>query len=142
LTDYVATRWYRAPELLVGGGSYGKEVDVWSVGCIMGELVDGKPLIPGDNEVDQLYKTVKLLGAMTHEHQTKASLDARFKLLKFREVGNLENLDKGYSGRLSRVALSFMKGCLKMDPKERFTALDALRHPYFDNIRDRCYEEK
>jgi cyclin-dependent kinase-like len=57
LTDYVATRWYRAPELLIGTGDYGKEVDIWAIGCIMGELVDGQPVFPGESEVDQIYVT-------------------------------------------------------------------------------------
>ena len=52
LTDYVATRWYRAPELLLGSNSYSKPVDIWAIGCIMGELVDGQPLFPGESEID------------------------------------------------------------------------------------------
>jgi cyclin-dependent kinase-like len=55
LTDYVATRWYRAPELLLGSTTYGMSVDVWAIGCIMGELSDGQPLFPGESEIDQLY---------------------------------------------------------------------------------------
>lgn len=51
LTDYVATRWYRAPELLLSN-YYGKEVDIWAIGCIMGELSDGEPLFPGESEMD------------------------------------------------------------------------------------------
>lgn len=54
LTDYVATRWYRAPELLLGSSTYDFQVDVWAIGCIMGELIDGQPLFPGDTELDQL----------------------------------------------------------------------------------------
>ena len=55
MTDYVATRWYRSPELLLGYTDYGPEVDMWAIGCIMGELSDGQPLFPGDSEMDQLY---------------------------------------------------------------------------------------
>eukprot|EP00360_Condylostoma_magnum_P000603 CAMPEP_0168315676 /NCGR_PEP_ID=MMETSP0210-20121227/12259_1 /TAXON_ID=40633 /ORGANISM="Condylostoma magnum, Strain COL2" /LENGTH=152 /DNA_ID=CAMNT_0008290631 /DNA_START=111 /DNA_END=569 /DNA_ORIENTATION=+ len=51
LTDYVATRWYRSPELLLGS-EYGPEVDMWGIGCIMGELIDGQPLFPGESEID------------------------------------------------------------------------------------------
>ena len=51
LTDYVATRWYRAPELLLSN-VYGKEVDIWAIGCIMGEITDGDPLFPGESEID------------------------------------------------------------------------------------------
>ena len=54
LTDYVATRWYRAPELLLGSTTYTKAVDLWAIGCIMGELVDGQPLFPGESEIDQM----------------------------------------------------------------------------------------
>ena len=55
ITDYVATRWYRSPELLVSQPNYGKPVDMWAIACILGELTDGQPLFPGDNEVDQLF---------------------------------------------------------------------------------------
>jgi cyclin-dependent kinase-like len=51
MTDYVATRWYRSPELLLCD-KYSREVDVWAIGCIMGELTDGEPLFPGESEID------------------------------------------------------------------------------------------
>ena len=54
-TDYVSTRWYRAPELLVGDASYGKSVDVWSVGCMFAELYNGMPLFPGESDLDTLH---------------------------------------------------------------------------------------
>jgi cyclin-dependent kinase-like len=54
MTDYVATRWYRSPELLLGY-NYSREVDIWAIGCIMGELSDGEPLFPGESEIDQMY---------------------------------------------------------------------------------------
>jgi len=52
LTDYVATRWYRSPELLLNYQTYGKGVDLWAIGCLLCELTDGNPLFPGENEVD------------------------------------------------------------------------------------------
>jgi cyclin-dependent kinase-like len=61
LTDYVATRWYRAPELLLGSTSYGFGVDMWAIGCIMGEISDGQPIFPGESEVDQLYIVQKII---------------------------------------------------------------------------------
>lgn len=69
LTDYVATRWYRAPELLLGDTGYGKSVDLWAIGCIMGELIDGQPLFPGESEIDQLYVIQKVLGPLTQEQR-------------------------------------------------------------------------
>lgn len=61
-TDYVATRWYRAPELLVGDTQYGPPVDVWAIGCVFAELLSGIPLWPGKSDMDQLYQIRKTLG--------------------------------------------------------------------------------
>lgn len=61
-TDYVATRWYRAPELLVGETQYGPAVDVWAIGCVTAELMRGEALWPGKSDVDQLYLIRKTLG--------------------------------------------------------------------------------
>lgn len=61
-TDYVATRWYRAPELLVGDTQYGPPVDVWAIGCVFAELLSGIPLWPGKSDMDQLYQIRRTLG--------------------------------------------------------------------------------
>ena len=82
LTDYVATRWYRAPELLLAWeqngqayAAYGQAVDMWAIGCIMGELIDGQPLFPGESEIDQLYliQRVRTL-TMLHLHISNHAL--------------------------------------------------------------------
>jgi cyclin-dependent kinase-like len=70
LTDYVSTRWYRAPELLVGGKNYSYPVDIWPIGCLCAELITGKPLFPGTNDIDTLAKIVKVCGNLT-ENLTK-----------------------------------------------------------------------
>ena len=64
MTDYVATRWYRSPELVLGD-RYSKEVDLWAIGCIMGELTDGEPLFPSESDIDQLYCIQKVKGPLT-----------------------------------------------------------------------------
>jgi len=58
----VATRWYRAPELLVGDTKYGRAVDIWAVGCLAAELLTGVPLFPGESDIDQLYHIIKCFG--------------------------------------------------------------------------------
>ncbi|KAL7379964.1 hypothetical protein ABVT39_009241 [Epinephelus coioides] len=68
-TDYVATRWYRAPELLVGDTQYGPPVDVWAIGCVFAELLSGIPLWPGKSDMDQLYLIRKTLGDLIPRHQ-------------------------------------------------------------------------
>uniref|UniRef100_A0A3P8V944 Cyclin-dependent kinase-like 2 n=1 Tax=Cynoglossus semilaevis TaxID=244447 RepID=A0A3P8V944_CYNSE len=68
-TDYVATRWYRAPELLVGDIKYGKPVDVWAVGCLLLEMLSGQPLFPGDSDLDQIHHIVRCVGNLIARHQ-------------------------------------------------------------------------
>jgi cyclin-dependent kinase-like len=63
--DYVATRWYRSPELLVGDTDYGKPVDIWAVGCIFAEITNGMPLFPGESDLDQLFQIMKCLGKLS-----------------------------------------------------------------------------
>ncbi len=61
-TDYVSTRWYRAPELLVGDAQYGKAVDIWSIGCILAEMITGLPLFPGESDIDTLHHIMRMCG--------------------------------------------------------------------------------
>jgi len=140
LTDYVATRWYRSPELLLGD-NYGKEVDIWAIGCIMGEISDGDPLFPGESEIDQLYCVQKILGPLTSQQQEDFRKNPRYIGYKFPDVSKPETLEKHYLGKMSKKALSLMKGMLIMDPAHRFTALDCLAHEYFDGLRDSEVEQ-
>lgn len=67
LTDYVATRWYRAPEILLGSNKYTKGVDMWSLGCILAELLMGKPVFPGTSTIDQLDRVLQITGRPTSD---------------------------------------------------------------------------
>jgi serine/threonine protein kinase len=62
LTGHVVTRWYRAPELIFGNSNYTTQIDVWSVGCVIAELMLGQPIFPGESGVDQLVEIIKVLG--------------------------------------------------------------------------------
>jgi cyclin-dependent kinase-like len=134
LTDYVATRWYRAPELLLGSTSYGFSVDMWAIGCIMGEISDGQPIFPGDSEVDQLYIIQKVLGPLTSEHQEMFMMNPRFAGLKFPDMSRPETLQKKYVGKLSKRALGIMKELLAMEPNDRLNSEQCMQHPYFENL--------
>ncbi|KAA6387409.1 MAG: putative protein kinase domain protein, partial [Streblomastix strix] len=68
-TEYVATRWYRPPELLLSTSDYTTAVDMWAVGCILCELVDGQPLFAGDDDIDQLHIVMKCIGKLTKEQR-------------------------------------------------------------------------
>lgn len=139
LTDYVATRWYRAPELLLGSEKYGTEVDTWAIGCIMGELTDGQPLFPGESDVDQLHIVCKSMGAMTGKQRETLSNNERFNGVRFPRESNggardrgMDHLRSRYSNKLNNAALRFMRGTLVMDPAERLTWQGMLTHPYFE----------
>ena len=67
MTEYVATRWYRAPEILLGSTKYTKAVDMWSIGCILGELIIGKALFPGTSTLNQIERVLELCGKPTAE---------------------------------------------------------------------------
>ena len=141
MTDYVSTRWYRPPELLVGA-PYGREIDIWAVGCIMAELIDGNPLFPGDNEIDQLFKIQKCLGELIPEHGQSFAANSRFLGVRFPRVTSPETLDARFLGRTSQRGLSLLKALLRMAPWDRPTALQALRHPFFDGVRDEEFVER
>ena len=134
LTDYVATRWYRAPELLLGSTSYGFGVDLWAIGCIMGEISDGQPLFPGESEVDQLYIVQKIIGPLTAEHQELFMANPRFAGLKFPDMSKPETLQKKYMGKLSKRALNFMKILLSMDPNDRPSSASCLADAFFEGL--------
>ena len=132
LTDYVATRWYRAPELLLTQGEYGKEVDYWAIGCIMGELVDGNPLFPGENEIDQIYCIQKVLGNLTEEQIEMFYNNPLFNGKNLLNVTKPETLQRRYMGKLNKIDISFMKGLLELDPKKRLNGKTVFSHPYFE----------
>ena len=133
LTDYVATRWYRSPELLLSAGFYGPEVDYWAIGCIMGELADGDPLFDGTSEIDQIIVIQKVLGKLP-DHQIELFYNnPHFKGVKLPDVPKPETLERRYMGKLSKQAINFMKALLNPDPKHRLKGDEIFSHPYFDN---------
>ncbi|GLC70208.1 hypothetical protein PLESTF_000938000 [Pleodorina starrii] len=138
ITDYVSTRWYRAPELLLGSTHYGKEVDLWAIGCIMAELLDGQPLFPGESDIDQLYILQRLLGPLTREQHELFLRNPRFNGLKFPDMRNPETLERKYAGKLPHDALSFMKGLMAVDPAQRLTCSQALAHPYLAALEEKA----
>ncbi|XP_047329926.1 probable serine/threonine-protein kinase At1g54610 [Impatiens glandulifera] len=128
LTSRVVTLWYRPPELLLGATHYGVCIDLWSAGCILGELYAGKPIMPGRTEVEQLHKIFKLCGSPSEEYWRKSKLphSTVFKPLH------------PYKCRLSEVfddfpptAMRLLEKLLSIDPADRGTATAALRSEYF-----------
>ena len=131
MTDYVATRWYRSPELLLSGGIYGPEVDYWAIGCIMGELADGNPMFPGEDEVDQLDCIIKILGNLPESLVNMYYANQIYNGKELLHVKKPETLEKRYLGILSPTAIDFMKGLLELDPNKRLSGENVFKHKYF-----------
>ncbi|XP_029610489.1 cyclin-dependent kinase-like 2 isoform X3 [Salmo trutta] len=127
-TDYVATRWYRAPELLVGDTKYGKAVDVWAAGCLFVEMLTGEPLFPGDSDIDQLYHIIRCFGNLTPRHQELFYKNPVFSGVRLPEVTETEPLQQRYP-KLSTTTTDLTQ----MDPDRRSQCSDLLQHQLFTN---------
>ncbi|XP_034627342.1 cyclin-dependent kinase-like 2 isoform X1 [Trachemys scripta elegans] len=141
-TDYVATRWYRAPELLVGDTKYGKAVDVWAIGCLVTEMLTGEPLFPGDSDIDQLYHIMKCLGNLTPRHQELFYKNPLFAGVRLPEVKEAEPLERRYP-KLSAAVLDLAKKCLQIDPDKRPSCAELLQCDFFnkDGFAERFAQE-
>lgn len=129
LTDYVSTRWYRAPELLVGSSTYDNKVDVWAIGCIFAELVTGRALFAGESDFDMLRLVLKMFQSVEpfpQQLQTIFTQNNLFKSISFPTVEDSPNEKNLLESRLSclndSAAIEFTRTCLKLDPSERPTA--------------------
>ncbi|XP_036002637.1 cyclin-dependent kinase-like 5 isoform X1 [Fundulus heteroclitus] len=141
-TDYVATRWYRAPELLVGDIKYGKPVDVWALGCLLIEMLTGQPLFPGDSDLDQIYHIVRCFGNLTAHHQELFYRNPIFSGVKLPECSKTVPLQQRFS-TIPPNALDLAQKCLAMDPKRRAQCSDLLEHLLFtqDSFNTRFLDE-
>lgn len=135
-TDYVATRWYRAPELC---GSfftkYTPAIDIWGVGCIFAELLRGRPLFPGKNVVKQLELITDLLGTPTPLQIAKVRNEKARHFLQNMRIKPATPLSEKFPG-VDPKALNLLAKLLAFDPDDRPTAAQALADPYFDGLAD------
>ncbi|CAI0414653.1 unnamed protein product [Linum tenue] len=135
MTEYVVTRWYRAPELLLNCSEYTAAIDIWSVGCILGEIMTQEPLFPGKDYVHQLRLITELIGS-----PDDASLGFLRSDNARRYVRQLPQFRKqNFSMRfptMSSGAVDLLEKMLVFDPNKRITVDDALCHPYLSPLHD------
>lgn len=147
MTEYVATRWYRAPEVMLSFQEYSKAIDVWSVGCILAEMsefsaaicklipVNGKPLFPGRDYHHQLSLILECLGTPTmddfNEITSPRSKDY-LRALPFHRRRDLREM----CPKAKPNALDLMRKCLTFSPRKRISVEQALEHPYLEPYHD------
>uniref|UniRef100_A0A8C2L9U3 cyclin-dependent kinase n=1 Tax=Cyprinus carpio TaxID=7962 RepID=A0A8C2L9U3_CYPCA len=129
-TPVVVTLWYRSPDLLLGAKEYSTAVDMWSVGCIFGELLTQKPLFPGKSEIDQINKVFKDLGSPSEKIWPGYSELPAVKKMTFTEYP-YNNLRKRFGALLSDQGFDLMNKFLTYCPAKRISADEALKHEYF-----------
>ncbi|XP_054084327.1 probable serine/threonine-protein kinase fhkE isoform X2 [Zeugodacus cucurbitae] len=132
-TDYVSTRWYRAPEVLLHSTNYASSIDLWAMGCIMAELYTFRPLFPGSSEVDQLFKICSVLGT-----PEKSEWPEGYRLaatIHFRYPECIKVPLNTIVTRCSQAGLDLLEDMLHYDPDKRPTAQQSLKYAYFHALK-------
>ncbi|MBA0654470.1 hypothetical protein Goklo_021472 [Gossypium klotzschianum] len=131
--SYICSRYYRAPELIFGATEYTTAIDIWSAGCVLAEMLLGQPLFPGESGVDQLVEIIKVLGTPTRE-EIKC-MNPNYTEFKFPQI-KAHPWHKIFHRRMPPEAVDLVSRLLQYSPNLRCSALDALIHPFFDELRD------
>ena len=133
LTEYVVTRWYRAPEIMLSCQEYTKAIDVWAVGCIYAELLGTKPLFAGNDYIHQLKLIVETLGTPSDE-DTDFIKSARARSFMLKQAGHPKVPWAQLFPAANPRALDLLDRMLAFNPVKRITVDEALRHPYLESL--------
>jgi serine/threonine protein kinase len=133
-TEYVSTRWYRAPELLLRCAAYSSPIDVWAAGCVMAELLTLTPLFPGSAEVDTVRRIAARLGPPSTSCWPDGAALVAASGLTFAAAANTASLSQHLRAQrpaVSGEAVELLSAMLCWDPRSRISARQALQHAYF-----------
>ncbi|XP_077983646.1 mitogen-activated protein kinase 14B-like [Glandiceps talaboti] len=135
MTGYVATRWYRAPEIMLNWMHYTQTVDIWSVGCIMAELLTSRTLFPGSDHIDQLLRIMKLVGTPNDDLLGKIKSEEARTYIKSLPKMAKRSFSEYFLGA-NPTAIDLLEQMLVLDIDDRITAEEALKHPYVSQYHD------
>ncbi|KAF8502440.1 kinase-like domain-containing protein [Gautieria morchelliformis] len=130
--SYICSRYYRAPELIFGATNYTTNIDIWSTGCVMAELMLGQPLFPGESGIDQLVEIIKVLGTPSRE-QIK-TMNPNYQDHRFPQI-KPHPFSKVFRPRTPSEAVDLVAKLLEYTPESRLSAIEAMCHPFFDELR-------
>ncbi|KAJ3609193.1 hypothetical protein NHX12_023717 [Muraenolepis orangiensis] len=130
--SYICSRYYRAPELIFGATDYTANIDIWSAGCVLAELLLGQPIFPGDSGVDQLVEIIKVLGTPTREQIRE--MNPNYTEFKFPQI-KAHPWTKVFKPRTPPEAIALCSRLLEYTPATRFSPLEACSHGFFDELR-------
>jgi len=130
---YICSRYYRAPELIFGSTEYNNTIDIWSTGCVIAELMLGEPLFAGESGIDQLVEIIKVLGTPTQEQVLK--MNPKAEEYKFPNIKPLA-WAKVFKRKVDPMAIDLVSKVLVYPPEERLKPLEALLHPFFNELRN------
>lgn len=131
--SYICSRYYRAPELIFGATDYTCNIDIWSAGCVLAELLLGQPIFPGDSGVDQLVEIIKVLGTPTREQIRQ--MNPNYQEFKFPQI-RAHPWNKVFRPRTPPEAIHLASKLLEYTPSSRITPLEACAHAFFDELRE------
>nr|ARR97155.1 p38 mitogen-activated protein kinase [Haliotis discus discus] len=135
MTGYVVCRWYRAPEIMLNWMHYNQKVDIWSVGCILAEMITRRPLFKGSDHIDQLNRILQLTGTPNEEFIAKmVSGDAR-RFIRSQPKSKRKNFSE-YFHNADPHAVDLLEKTLDLDPDSRISIEQALAHPYLRQFYD------
>lgn len=129
---YICSRYYRAPELIFGNTDYDSSIDIWSFGCVLAEMFLGKPIFQGETTVDQLLQIIKILGTPNNDQlqylNKNNTMNYQFPTVRPYTISKI------MSGK-SKELISLLQKIFTYEPHNRFSALEIMAHPFFDELR-------